>query len=170
MADGRSYTISDEVRTQRSHAATVKAEKQSFLKSVDFMVPKFRLHLNEKVRLNELAQCIKQTFNYDDIRSMYESEHAEHLDQVMHNLQVEMSELRSGYESHISLLQDRINQLETTTASQRVHAASAASGSENDKRFPSKSGYAATMAKLTRHQLKKKLKEHAKKTELPSRV
>ena len=117
----RSYTVTDEVVSQRSMAAKTRADKQRLLKAVDAMCTKFRWHLDEKQRLHELAFYITETFDYDAMIQLYEEAHHAALDEYKKKMEEAWQEEKSVLQSQIDELRQMLEH-----ASQQASAAAAA--------------------------------------------
>ena len=104
IALSRSYTVTDEVFSQRSMAAKSRANKQRLLKAVDAMCSKFRWHLDEKQRLCELAFYVTDTFDYEDMIQMYEERHHAALDDYRRKMEEAWLEEKSVMQSQIDEL------------------------------------------------------------------
>ncbi len=74
-----SYALSDREMSQRVAASKSRSEKLKCMAAVNTMLPKFRLHLDETLRLRELAEYICATFTYEQVASLYH----EHVDFVV---------------------------------------------------------------------------------------
>lgn len=113
MISKQSYKMSDAGVSQRSAAAQARWNKRDFLKDINDMAIKFKLHLNERFRLQELASYIKSTFTYEQlVNSVYADEHKE----CMHaadGAQIEALESQiESYKSQLQEVQERLHMAE----------------------------------------------------------
>jgi predicted RNase H-like nuclease (RuvC/YqgF family) len=108
----RSYNMTDDARSQRSNAASARWAKADFVKNINCILPKLKLHLDDQLRLNEIGQCVKQIFSYDDITNiLYSAEHSAFLEAHDASMKQELDSVKATQETQVAELQSEIKHL-----------------------------------------------------------
>ena len=85
------------------------------MNDLDFLLPRFRLHLDEQLRLNELGQAIRNAFSYEDIvGNIYKDEHTEFLETFKTSILQAHEEQRQADAAQIEELQRQLEFLSTS--------------------------------------------------------
>lgn len=76
------------------------------------VVPKLKLHLDDQLRLNEIGQCVKQIFSYEDITSvLYSEEHSAFLQEHDASVKQELDSVIEAQQNQVAELQSEIKHL-----------------------------------------------------------
>ena len=82
----------------------MKADKGRFTSNVGLLVERFKLHLDDQVRVENLASTVRQTFNFADITAIYKSEFEAHCIQLR-QCSMEEARMQSEHENEIAKIQ-----------------------------------------------------------------
>jgi predicted RNase H-like nuclease (RuvC/YqgF family) len=109
----RNYAVTDDARSQRTNAINARWAKADFVKNLNAILPKMKLHLDDQLRLNEIAQCVKKIFPYEDITcGIYVEEHTDFLNEHDASMKQELDSVKQEYENRIEELQKQIKHIE----------------------------------------------------------
>lgn len=73
-------------QSKQSKGGQIKADKGRFTVNVGLLIDRFKLHLDDQMRVEALASMVRQTFSFEDIGKIYSSDFEAHLSQLRENL------------------------------------------------------------------------------------
>lgn len=114
-ASSRNYNMSDAGFSQRGSANNTRWAKDGFMKRIDQVLPKFKFHLDEQRRLQELAECIHLTFTYDQLVDyIYKDEHEACINSAMSAQAENLTSQVDAYKSQLAEIREQLQASENT--------------------------------------------------------